>query len=41
MSADAVLAGLILAAWIWAVGGALAPAWSGAERVAAGIVGDG
>ena len=38
MSADAVLAGLILAAWIWAVGGALAPAWSGAERVAAGIV---
>src|SRR5436305_976345 len=38
MSADAVLAGLILAAWIWAVGGALAPAWSAAERIAAGVV---
>ena len=38
MSADAVLAGLILAAWIWVVGGALAPAWSGAERIAAGVI---
>jgi len=38
MSADAVLAGLILAAWIWVVGGALAPGWSGAERIAAGVI---
>jgi len=38
MSVDAALAALILAAWIWVVGGALAPGWSGAERIAAGIV---
>lgn len=38
MSASAVLAMLMLGAWIWAVGGALAPGWSPAERVAAGIV---
>src|SRR6185312_2583590 len=38
MSADAVLAGLILAAWIWVVGSALAPGWSGAERIAAGVM---
>jgi hypothetical protein len=38
VSASAVLATLMLAAWIWAVGGALAPAWSGPERAAAGVM---
>jgi hypothetical protein len=38
MSVDAALAALILAAWIWVVGGALAPGWSGAERIAAGVM---
>jgi hypothetical protein len=37
VSADAALAGLILAAWIWVVGGALAPGGSGAERIATGV----
>ncbi len=39
MSASAVLAALVLCAWIWVVGGALAPGWSGAERAAAGVMG--
>jgi len=38
VSIDAVIAALILGAWIWVVGGALAPGWSSAERIAAGIV---
>jgi hypothetical protein len=38
VSADAALAALILGAWIWVVGGALAPGWSSAERIAAGVV---
>jgi hypothetical protein len=29
----------MLAAWIWVVGGALAPGWSSAERIAAGVMG--
>jgi hypothetical protein len=39
VSASAVLAALVLAAWVWVVGGALAPGWSGAERIAAGVMG--
>jgi hypothetical protein len=39
VSASAVLAALILGAWVWVVGGALAPGWSGAERAAAGVIG--
>src|SRR5438105_4336003 len=38
LSANAALAALILAAWIWAVGNALASGWSGAERIAVGVM---
>jgi hypothetical protein len=38
VSANAVLAALVLGAWIWLVGGALAPGRNGAERIAAGAV---
>jgi hypothetical protein len=38
VSAHAALAALILGAWIWAVGGALAPGRSAAERIAAGVI---
>jgi hypothetical protein len=38
VSASAVVATLILGAWIWVVGGGLAPGWSAAERAAAGVL---
>jgi hypothetical protein len=38
VSANAVLAALLLGAWIWVVGGALVPGRAGAERIAAGVM---